>query len=193
VADISSNDFLSYALCYGLMGGSMHGRKFDRAMRQHGYRLKPANEADVIIAHSAGCWLIPKKARPKLIMYIGLPLNNTDPRRTLNEASRLMRQHDTRRNSFHRTTISILYGVIQPRRNIRIIRMAKAAKPIIFPNVPVVFIVNRYDPWLSPELLKQYTDIMPWSFINLPGSHDDVKYSPDRYAEIIDHYAGLLG
>jgi hypothetical protein len=70
--------------------------------------------------------------------------------------------------------------------------MAKTAKPVILPAVPAIFIINRDDPWPQSESLKDLVNTMPWSFIGLPGAHNDIKENPDGYVAIINHYARLL-
>jgi len=83
----SSNKLTSYFISYGLGGGSWHSRGFQRLLGRSGYWPVEANESDVIIAHSAGCWLIPPTAKPKLVIYVGLPLASDQPGRTLAQAN----------------------------------------------------------------------------------------------------------
>ena len=184
---------LTYAVSYGFMGGPLHGRKLNRLMHQNGYALRKTEEADIIIAHSGGCWLIPTNSHPKLVVYVGLPLNTAKPRRTLRQARTFMYQHGTLASNMRRNLKSLYYGARQPRRNLGFLRMAKTAKPVILPGVPAIFITNRDDPWPQAAALEDLVNAMPWAFINLPGAHDDLKENPVRYVEIINHYARLLG
>jgi predicted RNA binding protein YcfA (HicA-like mRNA interferase family) len=70
--------------------------------------------------------------------------------------------------------------------------MAKHATPVILPEASYVLIANRYDPWPRSKQLDRFLETRGWSFISLPGSHDDIWQHPERYAPIIDHYARLL-
>lgn len=88
---------------------------------------------------------------------------------------------------------NIFYLMRQPSRNLNMVRQAKTATPSIFPGRPAVFIVNRHDPWPKDKKIQNYLDTYDWSFISLPGAHDDIWEHPGRYAAIIEHYARLLG
>lgn len=184
---------LSSAISYGLSGGPAHARKISKLLRQAGYTpTKNFIDADVVIAHSAGCWLIPDTARPKMVVYIGMPLAQARPRRTwmtANTASfikgNVLRNTQTRfKNTY--------YWLRQPVRNVNIVRNAKIARPVILPGVPAVFISNRHDPWPKSERLQTHLDTKDWAFISLPGTHDDIWEHPERYVAIINHYARLL-
>jgi hypothetical protein len=193
MAVTTSPEPLSFAISYGLMGGPLHAIKLKKQMRQAGFvYTKHIQQASIIIAHSAGCWLIPADSHPKLIMYIGMPLNTANPRQTLKQARALMFKHGTYWSNFKRISISMYYGVRQPKRTLDISRMAKTAKPVILPEVAAVFIVNQADPWPDSQVLDEFLEETPWSFINLPGAHDDIKEHSERYVEIIEHYARLL-
>jgi len=183
----------TYCICYGLMGGHRHGFKLNRLMKQQGYALKPIKEAEIIIAHSAGTWLIPEDANPKLVVYVGMPLNKQIPKQTLKDAKLLMVKNSPFWSNFNREIKSLYYGLTQPRRNWHIVKMAKTAKPVILPGVPAIFVINKEDPWpRSDAKLKSLMQAMPWAFIELPGAHDDIGLHSERYVEIIDHYARLL-
>jgi hypothetical protein len=183
----------SFAIIYGLNGGSLPGRKLSRLFKEAGWKpAKQAGEADLIIAHSAGCWLIPPSAEPKLVMYVGMPLAQATPRRTWAAANKVAFQKGGIKHSLKIRAQNAYYQVRQPRRNLGIIRRAKTAQPVIFPKAQSIFIANRHDPWLKSETLQTYLDNQEWAFISLPGVHDDIWKHPERYAAIINHYARLL-
>jgi hypothetical protein len=190
----SAKHALSYSFSYGFLGGALHARKFKRQMQSAGYNyvLEPQN-ADIIIAHSAGCWLIPKNSRPKLIVYVGMPLNQSEPRKTIlaANAARVKELRD-RRYILPLQLKSMYHGLRQPVRNIRIVKSAKQLKPVIIKSAGVVFIANRHDPWTQDKKLETYLIKQPWAFINLPGAHDHIWEQPKFYIDIINHYATIL-
>src|SRR4051812_13441361 len=62
------------AIIYGWAEGSWQSRLFTDELTKRGLVLtKNVGEADVIIAHSSGCYLIPHDITAKLILLIGLP------------------------------------------------------------------------------------------------------------------------
>lgn len=182
---------LSFAISYGLAGGPAHARRLKKLLRQAGYRQKPLIQADIIIAHSAGCWLIPADVMPQLIIYVGMPLNQTDLRQTWRRATLHSFRLGVRQNIWIKLKSSY-YGLRQPRRTLDIVRRAGIAQPRILPRVPAVFLANRHDFWIQAGQLQKYVATHPWAFIGLPGGHDDIWQHPARYVSIINHYAKLL-
>ena len=184
---------LSYAISYGLGGGPLHARQLERQLRRVGLRRAGRlDRADIIIAHSGGCWLIPPSAKPKLVIYIGMPLAQAAPHRTLVATSKLAFQKGGIKHRLKNMAKSMYYNLSQPGRNRDIIRRAKTAQPIVFPGVQSVFVANRYDPWPKSEALQTYLAEQPWAFVGLSGPHDDIWHHSGRYAAIINHYARLL-
>ncbi len=182
---------LNFAINYGLTSGSLHSKKISQLLQAAGYTPTTILQADIIIAHSAGCWLIPTDARPKLIIYVGMPLNQTRPHRAWRQAI----LNNFRKQTWHALTSlikSMYYGLRQPIHNLTIIGMAKTAQPIAFPTAVTVFIANRHDPWPHAKQLQRYTAQHNWAFIDLPGAHEDIWKHPERYVHIINHYARLL-
>jgi hypothetical protein len=192
MAATGSKPNLTYAICYGFLESGPHGRRLRRRLGEQGYKKAGPAAADIIIAHSAGCWLIPKSAKPRLVIYAGMPLQMANPRRAWLQANLAsLRRGNIKRNLKTRAknTASI---VRHPLRNLDIFRHPKIGRPAVFPDAQTVFIANRYDPWPRTDLLDEFAATQPWSFISLPGGHDDVWEHSDRYAAIIKHYARLL-
>src|SRR4051812_17865495 len=62
------------AIIYGWAEGSWQSKRFARELEKRGLRLtRDVQNADVIVAHSSGCYLVPKEIRAELILLIGLP------------------------------------------------------------------------------------------------------------------------
>jgi hypothetical protein len=189
---------LTYAISYGFLGGPAHSRQMRKRLRKLGYVQAPSiKRADIVIAHSAGCWLVPPSASAKLLVYIGMPLVQAYPHQTFKAARRQnIRAFIRHFHLWRGITIgfySFCYGLVQPRRNRNIIRGAKQARTATeLPGAHTVFIANRDDPWLYSDSLRTYTKTRDWAFIGLPGSHNDIWEYSERYSAIIDHYARLL-
>lgn len=182
----------TFAICYGFVGGPRHARHFNEMMQQEGYKLAEPSDADIIIAHSAGCWLLPASARPKLLVYIGMPLTTARKRSAWLAANASDFSHNPWRSLQVRFR-NIYYWVIQPRRNLDILLHPKIGSPIIIPKTPAVFIANHHDPWPRVDDYSGFTDKQNWAFLNMEGTHDDMWEHSELYVQIIDYYAGLLG
>lgn len=194
----SSTKPLSFAISYGFLGGPLHSRRFRKLLHKAGYiQANSPEKADIIIAHSAGCRLLPETSKPKLLIFVGMPLTRETPYETFKKARRSNVINMIRDFNFLRMLsigfISFYYGMFQPRRNRAIIRGAKT--PVVMNLVcsHTIFIANRDDPWPDPAQLPDYAMQHNWTFIGLTGSHDDIWEHEDHYLDIINHYAGLLG
>lgn len=188
----------TYAISYGFLSGPALSRQLRKDLRSFGYEeARSIVQADIVIAHSAGCWLVPKTASAKLLIYVGMPLAQAHPHQTFKDARRQNIRAFIRHLHVWRGLVigfcSLYYGLAQPVRNRNIVRDAKHARIATeLADMHTVFIANRDDPWPQPEKLQTYVQERDWAFIGLPGSHNDIWEYPERYAAIIDHYARLL-
>lgn len=193
----SSNTPRTYALVYGFLAGPGNGRKLRSLLEAEG--LRPADktkDADILIAHSAGCWMIPADSKARLVVFIAMPFAQDDPKRTFRRANlqntvTAFKDHRAL-DLLARMRFSLYYGLAQPRRNYAITKQARDPRPNILPDASHVFIANRQDPWVNTPQLDDLSTSKPWAFIGMSGSHDDIWKHPDRYSPIIRHYAGLL-
>ncbi|MDB5169448.1 MAG: hypothetical protein JWO41_804 [Candidatus Saccharibacteria bacterium] len=184
---------VTYYISYGILGGSLKGKIMRRQLNKAGMApVKSATEADIIIAHSAGCWLIDPRAHPRLVFYVGLPLRAANLKMFMT-ATRTINQYSVGpRHRFNHAWWGLFYGFSRAKRNLYIIRHAKTATISDFSDAQQVMIGNRYDPWLETPRMSELMDSKPWAFVSLSGSHDNIWEEPEKYCEIIEHYAKLL-
>jgi hypothetical protein len=179
----------TFAFCFGFMEGKGHSRQLRKLLLKAGFQLAPLTQADIIIAHSAGCALIPKQATPKLVIYTGMPLILARPKSTWVKVSLPRRKDGSLRHGLIIRVRNSYYTVRHIKRNVGIMRDPRIAQPVIFPKVQSVFIANRHDPWPKGAELNRLIDEQPWAFLSLPGAHENLWHEPERYIPIINHYA----
>src|SRR5688572_18120710 len=65
---------MKVAIIYGWAEGHWHGHRLRKELKAAGleYSHDPAN-ADVIIAHSGGCYMLPDNSQANLVMLVGFP------------------------------------------------------------------------------------------------------------------------
>src|SRR5579864_2793078 len=192
MAATNSNKPLTFAICYGFMEGSAHGRRLRQQLHQAGFKASKVHEAELIVAHSAGCVLIPADAKPKLVIYTGMPLVLARPQRTWVRATWPRLKKGQWKHELTTRSHNTYYGVRHLKRNLSIMRDPKIAQPVIFPRAQTVFIANQHDPWPKGEELDKLVTQHPWVFLSLPGPHEHLWHAPHDYVTIIDHYARLL-
>lgn len=183
----------SVAIRYGFGEDSWHGRVLVQALTRQGYRLTDdAAEADIIIAHSAGCFYLPDTGAEQLTVLVG-PLYW--PGRSLTGSSLVKSARDFYYYRRHGMTRAWL---VKTAHNIRCIN---GDLPSIIPIVQsarrhhdfyqtlrgkyLLIIRNQHDTFLTPEapqLLKPHAAVM---FRTLPGEHDDLWLHPMPYIHLI--------
>lgn len=188
----TTNSKFSFAISYGLVGGPLHSKGLRKQMAKAGFNPASLREADIIIAHSAGCWLMPKNAKPKIVLYIGMPLASSKPTETWRKAVKSGYKNNSFKRNLKGSSKNAFYGITQPRRNLNIICSASNSKPAIIKGAASIFVANKHDPWPTGENLVKVVNNHDWAFIGLGGSHDDIWDHPDHYVEVINHYAKLL-
>lgn len=194
MANISSpSRQLSYKISYGLFSGPAHAKRLHRSLQAAGYRLADDNSpADILIAHSAGCWNAHQIAPTRLTVYVGMPTDLSRPFQTWRLAHRnLFRQIPTASDRdwfIYIIAHNIIYGLKQPVRNYRIVRQAKRVK-LQPPQTKTVLIANQHDVWTQTPGLQKYLQDFDWTFVSLSGSHNTIWQQPDLTVDIINHHA----
>ncbi len=196
VATASSVNKQTYSVSYGLFCGPLHGRVLRAKLDASGLQcINDPTAADIVICHSAGCWLVPKNSHPKLVIYVAPIMAHPSvfiwlkanlfnsrllisDRRILNGSSILIK--------------NFWYALSQPKRNSGIIHQAHSLVVPGHTEAKIVVIRNQFDPWQQPAGLQQYLKHRNWNFISLGGSHDNLWANPDPYIAIIQYYAKQL-
>lgn len=178
-------------IIHGWAEGGWHSRKLRASLTTHGFTVtNTALQADIIIAHSAGCNLIQAGHHASIVLCI----NPTywPGRSVLGRGVRKIMQDIafvSRRRSFKwwllKTFWNMTYLVTSPMRMLRI-------KLALFRNqlpastaISLLIIRNGNDPWCTPEITRKYEPAANVSFISLPGTHDDVWERPERYVSLL--------
>ncbi|HSX04908.1 MAG TPA: hypothetical protein VLF69_00325 [Candidatus Saccharimonadales bacterium] len=178
---------LSVCIIYGINEGPFMGRPLVRALEQAGFTIAAnPTQADVILAHSGGCFLIPQPNRAKLIVQVGIAywphklwLAST-VRKVYREGKLYFRQHRLREWA-HKWLYHVRYSSLSTA-----LRMLRS-RPINQPwnsTQPQVIVRNHHDVYCSPEIYK-VAFRGPRTFLSLPGEHDDCWEHPEPYVRLI--------
>jgi hypothetical protein len=185
----------TFAISYGFLGGPGPSRHLRRQLRKAGYTQTGLAKAEIVIGHSAGC-RFEQPLSAKLILLVGMNITDSHPPDVFRIAQRAnFRSAKDSRNYIQYMNIgfySFLYGLIQPRRNRKIVKRSQEEIVIPKSKATIIFIANKNDPWPIRSDMSKYIVDKPWGFLNLPGSHNDIWEHPKRYVEIINYYARLL-
>lgn len=177
----------SVCILYGINEGPATGKRLVKALTQAGFSITTDPEtADIIFAHSGGCFLIPPRNRAKHVVLVGIaywphrPWLLATVRKSWREAALYYREHRLSHLAY-KWSCYLRYANLKSA-----LRMAfnrSAAKPWNSKQ-PQIIIRNRHDVYCCAEVYE-----MPFrgprTFISLPGEHDDCWDHPERYVYLL--------
>lgn len=181
----------SICILYGFCEGPHSGRRLTRLLQQAGYTLSSDPQtADIVLAHSGGCFVIPPTPQAKRLIMIGLPFTpGKSTARALLEKNRAEFRYFRRQHHLvawlHKLCWHSLYFWKMPTN----FRMLQAQRQGAFWQLQRVTVIrNRDDLCCTPDC----TALMfgqPPALIALSGQHDDLWLHPEPYLDIINYYA----
>lgn len=180
------------AILHGWAGGQWHVREFSKELHKKGFEVvKNASKADVIFAHSTGCYRLPEKSEAKLIILQGPPYW---PSKSILRRLFQKKGHDIRLRMQDRGLLftinkllwEIVYVIVKPsysfialknHRYLHFLDLVGAKK--------VILVRNEEDLFCSPQIeraVKKYSNVR---YMALPGGHDDFMTNPQPYIDLI--------
>jgi len=173
-------------IAYGWLEGTWQGKKLRSHLVDAGHTVTSSmQEADVIIAHSAGCYMLTTTANTKLTLLIGLP---NWPRTLIKCTFEKVRIEHKDCYWFKKTFWNLIYAIFQPVRLVSVYRSFNKKTLPNFKNCEVILIHNKLDTYMdegvSTDLAKQHN----WQYKNVSGEHDDLWQNTDFYINFIKQY-----
>lgn len=178
----------SVCILYGINEGPATGKQFVCELEQAGFTVSnDPTTADIIFAHSGGCYLIPPRNRAKHVVLAGIaywphrPWLLATARKSWREATAYYREH--RLSHLVYKWFCYLRYAFKPRSVLRMALNRSASRPWNSTQ-PQIIIRNRHDVYCCPEVYE-----MPFrgprTFISFPGEHDDCWDHPERYVHLL--------
>lgn len=174
------------AIIYGFSEGGYHSRRLRKALRSAGYRIiRDAKQADIIIAHSAGCYLVPSGHQARVVLNVGYTYW---PGRRLLDSLRAKLAEEYRRTGLFvwlkECTIHDLYALnfLHVRRLIKGWRAPEAYLKVL--EGTHIFIRNRDDPYSKPEAVLNAAGT-EHTYISMHGYHDHLWDEPESYVNLL--------
>jgi len=175
---------VTVAILYGFSEGPGLGGAFLRTLKQNGFEIiADPRQADVIVAHSGGCYLVPEESAAKLVVLIG---ESFWPGRPL--LGRVIRKMQLDTASYWRAGHFIAWTIKQFWHSIyfwdmpRNLAMWRRQQPKTWPILAgkkVVHIRYKDDAFCTPAISK--AGVLPGAeFVTLPGQHDELWIRPEQ-------------
>ncbi len=171
-------------IAYGWPEGNKHSKQFRKILKDSGYQISNhSKEADIIVAHSAGCYMLPADLKAKVILLIGLP--NWPNKPLIRCTNEKVRQEIKDSYWFKKTFWHLIYAVSQPIRPLIVYKNYKRKYLPEFKNSQVILIHNRFDTFMQKEASNQLAQKRNWPLKQLDGQHDDLWQNTQSYLAII--------
>lgn len=175
------------AIIYGFAEGNYHGRRLRRALKQSGFTpIKDVQKADVIIAHSAGCYLLPGKYRAHTVLHIGYTYW---PGRRLVDSLRENQRQEYRQHGIVTWLKDCLVNNMYMLNIAQTVRMYRgwhdpgAMLDVITPGRHI-FIRNHHDAYCEPQQLMSRAGTNH-VYMSLPGTHNHIWDTPEPYVNLL--------
>lgn len=178
-------------IIYGFCEGPQLAKRMLQTLRDAGFTIvHDPHQADIVLAHSGGCFLVPEDLPARQIVMIGLTHwpGHSIIGALIKKNWRDFRFHRSEQKVatwIHKFSWNLIYFWNMPTN----FRMLVGRRQGHFWHVRnLVLIRNREDTFCTPHV----TDL-PFvhdpQYIELPDQHDDLWLHPERYVAIIKHNA----
>ncbi len=175
----------TFHIIYGWTEGKWHARHLITILEQAGLKQSSSiHEADIVIAHSAGCFIVPKTLETSLILFVGLPFwPGKSLLRRLIEKVQLdaSSPYYTKLSWAHKFFWNTTYFITKPFSTIRLWRASSRPNALLTLPVRAIVVLNHQDSFCIPNI----TDYIENEVIALPGLHDDVWMNPEPYVRLM--------
>lgn len=182
----------SIAIKEGWGGGRWHTKLFVSELKTAGLKItNRAGSADVLFAHSVGCYDLPDNPRAKLIILVGPPYW---PSKSILRRMFTIKHHDLKYTTanhgpgytLNKTLWQAIYVILKPTYTWLAIRQHRRLHFLDrLNNKKIIVVRNKEDYYCSPEIetiLQKYPSL---HYVELPGPHDDYYTNPKPYVDLI--------
>ncbi len=178
------------AIVCGWAEGPWQTKPMRRLLAEKGYEVvKDPEKADIIIAHSAGCYAELDRYQAKQILLIGPPMW---PGRTL-PGSTARKLKDDLYTTYSGRCWSWLnkilhnwwYTLTTPKASYEAFRLMPKKLPHAKPGQRIVLIRNRLDTFCHPKVAEFIAKDRGYKYKQMNGGHDDCWTRPQRYVDLL--------
>ncbi len=180
----------SVAIVYGWAEGSWQSKLFRKALKAKGLSVtQDLATADIIVAHSAGCYADLGKYQAKQIILIGPPMW---PGRTLlgSVVRKLKEDLDTTYSGHWAGWLNKIlhnwwYTLTTPKASYEAFGLAPKKLPHAKKGQKILLIRNKLDTFCHPRVAEFISKDRDYKYVQLNGGHDDCWTRPERYIDLI--------
>ncbi len=184
---------MKVAILYGWCEGPRLARDLRQTLEESGHTItRNARKADIIIAHSMGCYGIPADAKAQRVLLIGLPYRSWSSfpffmahKIIINLLYALYKGRVL--YSFSKMLWNSFYFLTRPFANMRLRRMSNDHYlPKGTGTLKVLLVHNKYDLLIRRRKACELSEIHNWQYVLLHGAHDDLWMNPKQYVDLLE-------
>lgn len=180
-------------IIYGFAEGRALGKALRREINNQNFIItNRASKADIILAHSGGCLLVPNNNQAKVIILLNPPYwpHKKIMLSAKQRAVRDLNYHKQNGLYFKKWAIQtfhhIKYILLFIPKTLRMYLSHKKTKfPIPREGQSIMILRNEHDPFCSPNIASELPQAKFYQFKQLPGEHDDIWHHPKPYVDIV--------
>lgn len=178
---------MNVGIIYGWSEGKWQGKLLRRELNTQGFSVtSDIASADILIAHSGGCYLLPENGKANLVLLVGIPWHPTE-----HPLRGLMRkvQYEVKDLWWYKKTFfNIWYLLTRPLRWVRMYHAWKSKRLPSTSESIVLAVRNKNDHFMHPVDSAALATSRGWKMENLTGHHDDLWINPKPYVELIKRH-----
>jgi hypothetical protein len=176
---------MKVALVYGYAEGPRIAKEFVSTLYRLGHKLVSATDADVIIAHSGGSFMIPDKNNAKVVMLVDVPYYDNH-KSFVKKLYRRVAEEGWSLKSIRKFSWNNWYVVSNPKRCWRMYRAVIVGSFHGVNGKRVVLVRNSQDLFGVIAQDKQEAKKINADVKELPGTHDDIWVHPEVYIKLAE-------
>lgn len=177
---------------HGWSEGPWQSRKFRAVLKDRKLEItKDAVKSDIVVAHSFGCYLVPRETKAKVVMLIGIP---HWPKRSY-FASAWINSHE---GFYHhhkegelewwiaKLAHNLWYTVSRPKMTYDLLTKHNAKNLVkAGPGRNVLLIRNHADAFCHPNVQEILPATSRYKLVEMPGGHEDCWVNPKPYVDLL--------
>jgi hypothetical protein len=165
----------TFCIVYGFAEGPITAKKLIKLLEKKGLQLSQSKNADLIIAHSGGCFLVPNDCKASNIILVNPTIW---PNRSL------FNSFMARKDKIISLT-SLWYAFAKPTANLQMLRRRKLENLPIDSVRNVIIIRNTNDTYFSPEIMNMLVDKDVDAKV-VAGDHDAIWSKPTIIEDLLN-------
>ncbi len=160
-----------------------HTKRFMPFLEEQGFEMThDMSEADIIIAHSGGCYMLNSQKAAKLILLIGLPY--WPGKNLISCLAGKVKLEKKDKRFFEKTLFSVFYGIIYIPKWIIMLRAYLRKDFDVIRADKVLLIHNEQDTFMNSKESQKISKQHGWQYVSMPGQHDDLWDNPGPYISL---------